>query len=44
VRALLVRGELTTHLALSAALGILLLLALMPLDIRHIRKHVFGDA
>ena len=44
VRALMVRGELTTHLALSAALCIVLLLALMPLDIRLLRKRVFGDA
>jgi lipooligosaccharide transport system permease protein len=44
LRALLVRGELTAHLALSAALCVVLLLALMPLDIRLLRKRVFGDS
>ena len=44
VRALLLQGELTSHLALSAILCVVLLLALMPIDIRLLRKRVFGDA
>jgi lipooligosaccharide transport system permease protein len=44
VRALLLQGELTWHIALSAILCVALLLALMPIDIRLLRKRVFGDA
>jgi lipooligosaccharide transport system permease protein len=43
VRALLIRGELTSHLGFSAALCVALLLALMPVDMRLLRKRVFGD-
>ena len=44
VRALLLQGELTWHLAFAAILCAGLLLALMPVDIRLLRKRVFGDA
>jgi lipooligosaccharide transport system permease protein len=44
VRALLLRGELTAHLALSAILCVAMIAALMPIDMRLLRKRVFGDA
>jgi lipooligosaccharide transport system permease protein len=43
LRALLLRGEPTWHLAAAAALCIVLLLALIPIDMRLLRKRVFGD-
>jgi lipooligosaccharide transport system permease protein len=44
VRGLLLKGELTSHLATAALLCAALLLALMPIDMRLLRKRVFGDA
>ena len=44
LRCLLLRGELTWHLAAAAALSVLLLLVLVPQDLRLLRKRVFGDA
>jgi lipooligosaccharide transport system permease protein len=43
LRALLLKGELTFHLGISALLCTALLLALMPVDMRLLRKRVFGD-
>ena len=43
LRSLLLRGDLTWHLAASAALSLLLLWVLVPLDLRLLRKRVFGD-
>jgi lipooligosaccharide transport system permease protein len=44
LRWLLLRGELTGHLAAAAGLSALLILLLVPLDVRLLRKRVFGDA
>lgn len=44
VRALLLKGQWTAHLGLAAILCVGMLLALMPLDIRLLRRRVFGDA
>lgn len=43
LRGLLLMNQFTWHLAASALLCILLLLALVPLDMRLLRKRVFGD-
>jgi lipooligosaccharide transport system permease protein len=43
LRALLLRGNFSWHLAASAGLCVILLLALVPLDMRLLRKRVFGD-
>jgi lipooligosaccharide transport system permease protein len=43
LRALLITGTLTSHLAAAAGLCALLLLVLIPLDMRLLRKRVFGD-
>lgn len=43
LRALLLTGTVTPHLFMAAALCIVMLLILMPLDIRLLRKRVFGD-
>jgi lipooligosaccharide transport system permease protein len=43
LRALLLQGQFTNHLTISALLSLALLLALMPLDMRLLRKRVFGD-
>jgi lipooligosaccharide transport system permease protein len=43
LRALLLTGTITPHLLMTAALCIVMLLILMPLDIRLLRKRVFGD-
>jgi lipooligosaccharide transport system permease protein len=44
LRHLLLDGRLTWHLAASAGLATLILLLLLPLDMRMLRKRVFGDA
>ena len=44
MRGLLLEGRITHHLPIAAALCLLLLLALIPLDMRLLRKRVFGDA
>jgi lipooligosaccharide transport system permease protein len=44
LRWLLLRGEPTWHLAATAALSALILLILLPIDLRLLRKRVFGDA
>ncbi len=44
LRWLLLRGELTWHLPAAAGLSLLMLLVLIPLDLRLLRKRVFGDA
>lgn len=44
LRRLLLRGEPTWHLAAAAALSALVLLVLVPLDLRLLRRRVFGDA
>jgi lipooligosaccharide transport system permease protein len=44
LRALLLTGTLTWHLAAAAGLCLILLAALVPLDMRLLRKRVFGDA
>ncbi len=43
LRFLLVRGEPTWHLAAAAGLCLLVLLAMIPLDLRLLRRRVFGD-
>jgi len=43
MRGLLLHGEFTWHLGAAAGLCVLLLLALMPIDMRLLRKRVFGD-
>jgi ABC-type polysaccharide/polyol phosphate export permease len=43
MRGLLLHGQPTWHLAASAGLCVLLLVALIPLDMRLLRKRVFGD-
>lgn len=43
LRWLLLRGEPTWHLAATAGLCIALLVVLVPLDVRLLRKRVFGD-
>jgi lipooligosaccharide transport system permease protein len=43
LRALLLTGAFTWHLALAAGLCALLIFALIPLDMRLLRKRVFGD-
>ncbi len=43
LRWLLLFGELTWHLPASAGLCVVLLLLLVPLDMRLLRKRVFGD-
>jgi lipooligosaccharide transport system permease protein len=43
LRALLLTGRPDWHLAAAAGLCLLLLLALIPLDMRLLRKRVFGD-
>jgi lipooligosaccharide transport system permease protein len=43
LRWMLLKGELTWHLAASAGLCAVLLLALIPLDMRLLRRRVFGD-
>jgi lipooligosaccharide transport system permease protein len=44
LRALLLMGKFTAHLAWAAGLCLLLLAALVPIDMRLLRKRVFGDA
>ncbi|MDP3070656.1 MAG: ABC transporter permease [Opitutaceae bacterium] len=44
LRWLLLRGTPTTHLAYAAALSAVMLLLLVPIDLRLLRKRVFGDA
>lgn len=44
LRWLLLRGQPTWHLAGAAGLSILILLVLLPIDLRLLRKRVFGDA
>lgn len=44
LRWLLIAGKPTWHLAAAAGLCLLLLLALIPLDMRLLRRRVFGDA
>jgi lipooligosaccharide transport system permease protein len=44
LRSLLLRGEVTSQLAVAAALCVVLLVALMPLEMRLFRRRVFGDA
>lgn len=44
LRQLLLNGLPTWHLAAAAGLSLLLLAALIPLDMRLLRKRVFGDA
>src|SRR5687767_7132472 len=44
LRALLLTGTLTSHLAVGATLCLVLLVVLIPLDMRLLRKRVFGDA
>ncbi|MCB9548257.1 MAG: ABC transporter permease [Myxococcales bacterium] len=44
VRWLLLEGRITGHLAASAGLSTLLLALLIPLDMRLLRRRVFGDA
>lgn len=43
LRSLLLTGTLTWHLAAAAGLIVLLLAVLIPLDMRLLRKRVFGD-
>jgi lipooligosaccharide transport system permease protein len=43
LRWLLLHGTITWHLAAAAGLCLLLLLALVPLDMRLLRRRVFGD-
>jgi lipooligosaccharide transport system permease protein len=43
LRALLLAGTLTWHLAAATALCMALLVALIPVDMRLLRKRVFGD-
>lgn len=43
VRELLVRGQVTAHLAYAAGLCVLLIAALMPLDLRLLRRRVLGE-
>jgi lipooligosaccharide transport system permease protein len=43
LRALLLHGTLTWHLGLAAALCIGMLMVLIPIDMRLLRKRVFGD-
>jgi len=43
VRWLLVAGELTWHLAAAAGLCVLLIAVLIPLDLRLLRKRIFGE-
>lgn len=43
LRWLLLNGEPTWHLAAATGLGVLLLMGLIPLDMRLLRKRVFGD-
>lgn len=44
LRHLLLDGRLTWHLAASAGLALLTLALLLPIDMRLLRKRVFGDA
>lgn len=44
LRRLMLEGELTSHLLAAPALGVVMILLLMPLDLRLLRKRVFGDA
>ena len=44
LRWLLLRGEFTHHLTACAGLCVLLILVLVPLDVKLLRKRVFGDA
>ncbi len=43
LRGLLLKNEPTWHLAVSAGLCVLVLLVLVPIDMRLLRKRVFGD-
>lgn len=43
LRGLLLHGDFTWHLVASAGLCVLLLLVLIPIDMRLLRKRVFGD-
>jgi ABC-type polysaccharide/polyol phosphate export permease len=43
LRALLLNGKITMHLPVAAGLCCLLLLILIPIDMRLLRKRVFGD-
>ena len=43
LRGLLLRGSVTWHLAAGSGLCLLLLAVLIPLDMRLLRKRVFGD-
>jgi ABC-type polysaccharide/polyol phosphate export permease len=43
LRGLLLHGNVTWHLAAAFGLCLLLLAALIPLDMRLLRKRVFGD-
>jgi lipooligosaccharide transport system permease protein len=44
LRQLLLDGTLNAHLASAAGLATLMLAALIPLDMRLLRRRVFGDA
>src|SRR5690606_41770753 len=44
LRTLLLHGRPTPHLAYAALLCVLMLAVLMPIDMRLLRKRVFGDA
>lgn len=43
LRSILLRGEPTAHLAATIGLCLLMLLVLIPIDMRLLRKRVFGD-
>jgi lipooligosaccharide transport system permease protein len=43
LRDLLLDGRLTIHLPVALGLAALLLVVLMPLDMRLLRRRVFGD-
>lgn len=43
LRGVLLQGKFTAHLPISAGLCLVVLLALVPLDMRLLRKRVFGD-
>ncbi len=43
LRWLLLRGETTSHLAMAAGLCVLIIGVLVPLDMRLLRRRVFGD-
>jgi lipooligosaccharide transport system permease protein len=43
LRALLLNGQITGHLSAAAGLCVMLLVFLVPLDMRLLRRRVFGD-